>query len=568
MKRLVKRFLTLALAAAMGLTVVSCGGDEEWGESVKEVDEKKTQFYIGNYDGGLGHTWLEKIIANFEEDYKDYSFEEGKKGVQIYISNKKEEFSGDQLLANLPYGQESIVCTQSVDYSVLTANNVLYDVTDWVTENIYDDNGDMIYDADGKITKAGATKNIIGKLDAEYEAYFNIGGHYYGMPFSSLISGMYYDADLFDAKGLFMFADGEFGAKQADVDAQKADPAIGLVSVGPDGKAGTYDDGLPETWAQFKRLMNEMINQSIIPFTWDGAHDYQRAWFFSSLMAAYEGYDDYMLNYTLDGTDKTQSDLVITPSTGALLGGQNGRKAACKAVYDIVSNSKNYSSAAFAGAQTHVIAQREYVESTNTNRKIAMFIEGSYWLNEARDVCDEMEEIDEKWSYYNRNVKYLPVPRFVGEDGIPDQANNDTVLCGQLSTTGILVNAKLTNVELTKLFFQYMHSRKSLVICETDTITYRPLEYKFTEEEKQGLSVLGKSMREILEAGAKVTNTLPKSSVVKNNNSFFSRWIMTSSLATGQQNDVFRAYKNNSKLTWQEYADGIAAYTDKNYPIK
>ena len=560
MKKSVKKLLALVLSVAISLSVVGCsvGEGDEWGETEREIDKNKTQLYVGNYDGGLGHEWLNKIIANFEEDYKDYHFEEGKTGVQVFVTNKKNEFAGDQLLANLPYSQESIVCTQSVDYPVLTANNVLYDVTEWVTENIFDNNGDLIYDADGKITKAGATSNIIGKLDSEYASYFNVGGHYYGMPFSTLIGGMYYDADLFEDKGLYMFDDGTFGAKQADIN-------DGIASKGPDGKTGTYDDGLPETWEQFKALMNTMIGQSITPFTWDGAHDYQRRWFCNSILASYEGYNDFMLNFTLNGTDSSQG-FVITDATGYLLGGQDGRRAVCQAVYDIVSNSQNYSSAAFAGAQTHVIAQREFLESTNTNHKIAMFIEGSYWLNEGRAVCNEMAEIKDKWSYYNRNVKYMPMPRFIGTEGVPDQTNTETVLTGQLSTTGILVNAKLTNPELTKLFFQYMHSRKSLVICETDTITFRPFEYAFTAEEKKGLSKLGMSMREIIESEVKITNTLPKSNKVRNNSTFFDSWAITSSTVYGTQNELFRAFKNNSALDVEAYANGINEYTIKNYP--
>ena len=266
MRKMMKKVTSLALAVVSVTSLISFAACDPR-EGGEEVDPTKSQLTIGNYDGGLGHYWLERIIEKFESDYADYSFETGKTGCQIWIDNRLTEYAGDQLLAVLPYGEASIVCTQSCDYENLQANDVLYDVTNWVKEAVYDANGDIIYGSDGKITKTGAQKSILDSLQAEYEEYYNIDDKYYGMPFSQLIAGMWYDADLFNSKGYYFFSNGTIGAKAVDV-------ADGLAGNGPDAKPGTSDDGLPATWSQFKQLMQAMRTTGVIPFTWDGAHHY------------------------------------------------------------------------------------------------------------------------------------------------------------------------------------------------------------------------------------------------------------------------------------------------------
>ena len=61
------------------LLLAACG---KIGYSVEKVDETHTTLYLGNYDGGAGHVWLDKLIEEFEELHKDDVLEEGKKGIR------------------------------------------------------------------------------------------------------------------------------------------------------------------------------------------------------------------------------------------------------------------------------------------------------------------------------------------------------------------------------------------------------------------------------------------------------------------------------------------------------
>ena len=69
-------------------TFAGCGNSE--GE---KVDHSKTQFNIGNYNGGYGDAWINKAADMFEKRYANTSFEAGKTGVQIWITNGKDEYS-------------------------------------------------------------------------------------------------------------------------------------------------------------------------------------------------------------------------------------------------------------------------------------------------------------------------------------------------------------------------------------------------------------------------------------------------------------------------------------------
>lgn len=76
-----------------------------------------------------------------------------------------------------------------------------------------------------------------------------------------------------------------------------------------DNKPGTYDDGLPETWEQFKRLLTRMVTRSITPFTWGGMYNTYAERFLNYIWASYEGVDDYMLNYTFNGEDSDVGEI-------------------------------------------------------------------------------------------------------------------------------------------------------------------------------------------------------------------------------------------------------------------
>lgn len=388
------------------------------------------------------------------------------------------------------------------DYEAFTSAELFTDVSDVMTEKYLDENGEIAKD-----TGKTATQSIEDTmLDGYSDVFKKDDGKYYAVPFMYSAPGIIFDADLFDEQSLYFKADGTVGANAADLAAQNC-------SAGTDGKSGTYDDGLPATWEQFLMLLSAIRNKGLTPFTWaESPSTYQISRVFNIIHANYEGYDDFMLNYSLSGTDNELGE--INDSNYDKLLEQEGRKAAIKAFYDITKNAGNYSvKAAPAGGNTHTTAEREFIQSKRYGTRIAMFVENSYWEQEARSVFDG-EPQPEQNGYGKRNFKYLTMPKFVGMEGVEDQTNEERVIPTTYSESYMCISAKNTNknaevqTRVAKLFIKFVQQRAQLVKFTANTGCLRPYKYTITDEEKQTCTPYTRSILELIAEGATVAPNL------------------------------------------------------------
>lgn len=554
-----KRAICATMAMIFALVFCACG-------KTNEEDPTKTYLRIGNFDGGVGHVWLENAIADFQREYSDFEFEpgSGKKGCVIEIYNKKDEYTGATLQGNMPYYKEDLYFLNDIEYNSFVSAGVLADITSIVTADVYDNNANLVGD-NGTLSIADNIK------DVALADYFNVGTQeepqYYGLPFQTAIGGITYDADLFDEYGLYFKDDnGTLGATQADIDAKKC-------STGPDGKLGTYDDGMPNTWNQFIALMNRMLVKGITPFTWSGANTYQRNFACYSVWSSYEGYNDFMLNQSFSGTNAKGE--VITEKNAYQLADQQGRKAMLQFCYDILSNTKYYSSVAFNGTQTHTQAQKEFVYSINTNERIAMLLEASWWENETRSTFDSMSKIDTEWGYGKRNFRILPIPKFVGVAGLEDQVNQDSVMfsVGGKSLTCVnnaTVTERPEKMLLVEKFLQFIHQRSQMANFSRDTSCLKPFNYEFEDSERDQLTNYMKSILDMYSAGTKVTYALDSMNAYKGaNKTYFEKWNFGTQVGANVYNEPLTAFHENEGLTVDAYFNGIKSlYNQNTWPIK
>ena len=478
----------VAVIACSSLSALSACGLEEVGSA---LDETKTTLEIANQDKGLGDEWLQAVAREFENAYADWEGKDGKVGVQVSITNQQDELNTSSLMANMPKNGFDVYVVASSSYTTLHAQqyngkSILADITDVVTDLNYDTKGNTVADGTG-------STSIASRMVTEYSDYYNLGTKeqpsYYGLPFYATPGGGIYDADCFNEYALYYKADGTIGARQADIDA-------GNCGKGPDGKLGTYDDGMPATWEEFKALMQTMVLRGVTPWIWGGGNSYQREIFARSLYANYAGANDYRLLYTLNGTHSKYG--AITPENGYLLGAQEGKLGAIKAVADIMSDPNYYSPDAMNGSTSHTNAQMYYVKSidgtSNGGKRIAMFMEGGWWENEAREHFDDMSSTP-GWGFGERNFKILPVPSFVGttlataaETGgeaivSVQQDNRQVMICNDGGGSAIFVSAQAPQLELAKEFIKFAHSRKMLVLMTQVSACLRPFEYEFETNE-------------------------------------------------------------------------------------
>jgi len=441
-----KQFVSLAMSGLMFCGVVSfsaCGDDDEL-----EVDTSKTQINIAVYNGAAGTAWLDAIGDEFERRNANVSFESGKQGVQVWVEPGKDEFTASNLLTSMPDGEYDLYFTQNTNYFQAIDANVFMDISDIVTEKY-----DTVDLGDGE-----KAYSILDKMDKASVDFFGVeknnATNYYALGWMAPVHGIVYDVDLFCEKGFYFLENGSLGGNK--------DNTSHILSAGPNGVSGDYDDGLPATWEQMKQLMAYMRDNEVTPFTWSGQYTYQRNNLFDSIWASYEGYNDYMLNYSMNGTATINGqEVTVTPETGYKIAGQEGKLAALTAISDIVSNVKNYSDQAFLSSQTHTGAEREFLLSRYAGEPIAMLVEANYWEVEASEYFKEMADIDEKWSQANRRFGMLPIPKFVGTAGVPDQTNTETVI----NTNAYMlaaINSYTKVAKAAKEFFKFAHTNEML----------------------------------------------------------------------------------------------------------
>lgn len=558
-KKITRRIVA---ALVMATTVTSAfSGCKLTSTKGPAIDTGKTQLEIGNADRGLGDEWLNAVIAKFEAAYADYEGEDGKVGVQVVVTNKKDEFDSANLAVNMPYNEMDLYIVANSEYSTLymkkyEGQSILADLTDLVKAKNYDDDGNLVADGTG-------TKSIADRMVTEYRNYYDLStdgsGTYYGLPFFATCSGGIYDADYFDEYELYFLPDGTIGASQADID-------DGNCGKGPDGKLGTYDDGMPATWEQFKELMIAIVQADGTPFIWDGLNTYERGYFFQQIYANYEGANDFGLLFSFNGTDSEFGE--INESNAYKLAGQEGRLATNKAISDIMSNSLYYSADAMKSSTTHTNAQRLYLKSVEEGKRIAMFMEGSWWENEARDVFDEMAKTEESWGHGKRNFKILPIPNFEGtalpidEKGgtkISTQSDNRQVMVmNDAGGSGVYVSNQAPHKELAMEFVKYMHSREMLALMTQMSSCIRPFEYSFTDAEYAACTKYTQSIIDMMndENTDIVWGKAGRNSVWgKYSSTFKDRWV---------SEEVFTAYYGGAK-PYTMY-NATRAHYESNWP--
>ena len=553
MKKQLSTILAVVALCSTGLTAVGCGG----GGGVK-IDKTKTQLYYSNYDAGIGRTWIEAIASEFEKDFANYSFEPGKTGVQV-IPNHNRIDTGAQLLSGINSSEDYVFFTEGVDYPAFS-NGKAYDVTAVMNAGAITG-----VDAEGNFLREEVT--IESKISPEFLSYLNRGTaeteKYCGFPYYLALKSVLYDKDLWNEKRYYfakeigcpseivadaLFKDGDIAAatqsyytelaklKDADknnddywwfVNEQGVDvdgEEMGL-SAGPDGKYGTYDDGMAATYEEFYLLMDKLVADNIVPFTWTGKNPGYADMMTTALWQNYEGSENLKVYYSLNGEVgdlvKLSSGKVvykedgITPETESYTfnGGRTdgyeiqrslGKYYALQFADKIATNNAWTANDCYAGV-SHITAQSNFITSVlgkNGNRR-AMLVDGAWWQQESDQTFLIMAKENEKYSKFNRNIAMMMLPNATIERCIEREQNDIKNTMVAANDSFVLVNGNLKEgspeLAVTLAFVSYMNSDKCLNLFSEKTNMYRGLNYKITDETKAKMTSYGKSFVDYVE---------------------------------------------------------------------
>lgn len=558
-KKLLSGLLTLAVATTSLVSLAGC--NKIFGDDSVGVDTTKTQLYAVTYNGGWGGEWLEVLGKEFEEMYKDTSFEEGKKGVQVVIKLGKSDVTGDSL-KNLMTTTDNDIFFSTFDLRQYNLEGKLMDVTDVVTHTM-----------DKKYAKVwsdlGETKNISDKIDPTLRDYVlyatgttTANAKYCGIPMYSSFYNMIYDVDLFYEAGLFIksrnadgslvFTEASNGdkSKEAEIDKQKWK--------GQDDIEGTSDDGLPMTMDDFTRVCAKMQANNITPFLWSGSLDAYIQGFATSFWANYQGAEDFKVAVSANGT--LSDGTVITPATGYKLVNQKGRLQALKFCEAVVKN--NWYAEDCFGSGDHYSTQNTYLRSkyqaasVQGAKRIAMLIEGGWWEHECKDVAATMESSYGE-EYANRRFGVMSYPWM---DANASKSGYTVVAVTPFANVAIRENPK--QKELATLFFAYTTTEHALRTYTRMTGSTRCYDYDLTAEDLSHMSYYKQSLwgyYKDAKANGRVVYNCATGEFSENNPQYVAGSFGVAIALTGQNGincaevNPFKVFKNNNFTADQYY---------------
>ena len=512
-KKAVVLLLTIVCAfGTMGL--IGCGEDGPVSNHVKDqkLDPNKAQLYVSNFNGGVGTEWLYDNIALFQEKYKDVKFTPDTTGVQVWVDAHKNNASS--VYSKMKYEDVQIYFMGGGNYLDMVYGGNLYDMTHLVNESLYEV-GEGAESGDDMVT-------IESKLPDIYKEYFGVETNgqtkYYALPHYEIFSTITYDIDIFDEKQLFFDTNGELTKKSTDAGR----------GTGPDGQIGTYDDGLPATYAQFYKLCETMKIRGVTPIIWSGQYDFYTTEYMAGLKADFEGLESAVPvnvsgtmtklvdSVTGSGANRVinyKQPTVISPANGYEIFNSAGTLHALSFFETIVDNGWD-DNASRNEATTHTGAQKTFLTSkyNSKSQPIGMLVEGTYWTHESADTFRQMEGRYKNSSLAERRLGVMPFPKVDDTQLGKNTIKRSSGICcmnGKLEKGSDMAN-------LAELFVKFCHTNDALARFFMTTNVSRGYNYTLTPAQQAQVTPYGNSLRTLIENSQHVSGSSTNDFVYKN----------------------------------------------------
>ena len=529
-KRIIATALSaLMLVASMG-SLTACGGDgadnsASGGGNNKYVynvpGENKLTIKIKNFGGGPGNVWLEEAAERFAQEKQNVQYGD-KTGV--YITS---EPTYNQNTSSMASDSTSIFFDERAsDPSVLAQSGLLLNL-DSIIKDETREGGSL----ESKIF-ASAKDGIKGN-----------DGSYYALPHYEFYTGLSYNRTTFEELNAY-FADEDeenvylYSSKYGK--AKFVGDATAQKSIGPDGKSGTVDDGLPRSLDEFILLCDYIKTESdggIAPLTVSGLYykyvEYILIGFWASLAGAEQMRNYYNCTGKIEVVERDSSgtlqftnenlfqgiDYIKKPKTkwvtmaddgsDGWMGNDMVAKYYATSIYEVILKEGFFSATAKSGKDHWTTQMDLFMDGKMDTNNSAMLVEGSYWYNEASEngglsyyetfVGKNRSELDVQWMS-------LPTSALAEDATGKDACFLD---CGQAYA---MVNGNVESNPALKQacldFIKFCYSEAELKAFTAKTGLARAINYEIDETQKAGMSKFTRGLWETRDnvAGANVVS--------------------------------------------------------------
>ncbi len=556
----------LLLGGAMLFAGVACSPQQEHSTPVYPVEDDdvaRTQLYVYNSAYTQDMLWLNTMKERFEALHaQDTCWEQGKKGVQVVVLHTAADFSNSP--SAVLDGREEVYFAFDADVRALQKGNALAEITSLVNENETE------------------ILDIASKLLDSQKDYYGIGEgserKYYALPDRFGAMGFVYNYDLFTQEGYFFAKE---GTPEEPFVADTGMP----ISLGADGKANTWDDGLPTTYEEFFTLCKHIADDGNIPVLWGGA-EYEKylTWLTGGLAATQNGYEQTMLGYTLDGVAtnlgsienggfaKDPQDTVITAENGYELARSEGNYYALSFIKELTKKKNGYYggltfSEDFAKSQS--AARKAFAEGLDGERQIAMLVDGSWWqgayeytVQDADGEGSDSENTGEATMEETR-FGWVPLPK-----ASKDDVAQNTMLDCLRSSAFIKANVEEWKMPLAQAFLRFVYTDDALQQYAELTGTQKAVKCSAVDAE----ILQGTSFAQSFAADrgmAHIAYPYASTDGFVDNERFFAPaelWRAKFDLTAASQYPVTAFVKNNTSVV--DYFNGMHKYRKDNWIVK
>ncbi len=586
MRKQFRKIATIALAGVVGSTGIAAfaGCSDPYGNM--------TQLSIHYYNGGLGSDWINESIADFEEMFKDTSFEAGKTGVKILLTADK---SMDELATSISTGADKadiLYTSESGVVELLNTEGILYDTTEMATEKVYNADGEVTLNAAGdgfEIVENG--ESMYDRMHPYYQDAYNLAGTQWAtnegdvsfslLPYEDTVAGIILDYDLYEELYNKYYNAGQIGE---------------MTGYKYEGDSVA----MPGTWDEFFDLLSAM--RTIDAGRYSGfmySVDYYTPSIESAVIADVDGTDEgvtdptqysgYRMYTTYTGTYDFGGELgvqTITPDNAYLLTQTDGYRQMVEVAVRLFEHGSNGSENYDNGVMnnpTYSTAQANFVMSkiSTTAPRILAIMEGDWFENEARATFNSMGVTNAENAYGKRRFRLMPVPHATAEE----VADGKTYKVGGFSSGyPIILNAKTlegneAKEKVAKLWIQFTHSDSQMNVFTKWSGSVRPYLYDVTEDTKSQMTPFAKSILELQledrkEDGAIEiirNNQINRSSDVRNSsapinfatridNTTYSNAAVIANMVTLRKSNVSWTGESAIAAMVEKYVDGMLTY--------
>ena len=124
----------------------------------------------------------------------------------------------------------------------------------------------------------------------------------------------------------------------------------------------------------------------------------------------------------------------------------------------------------------------------------AMIVDGDWWQSEASDTFEDTKKYGTK---YERNFKYMPLPKATSEQIGENACNIDF----DFAYSFVSANTAKEKVSIAADFIQFLHTNEQMVKFTKITNTIKALNYTMDDDDLAELTPYGKSLFQYKKSG-------------------------------------------------------------------